>query len=84
MRRREFIGLLGGTAVWPFRARAQEPGRAYRLGSLHQAPRNAPNHLAFFAELQRAGFIEGHNLPVDKRGYGFAPGNTMLNLCESR
>ena len=26
MIRREFIALLGGTAAWPFAARAQQPG----------------------------------------------------------
>ena len=71
MKRREFITLVGGaTVAWPLAARAQEPGRIYRLGTLQLSPRSAPNHVAFYAELQRLGFIEGQNLVVDERGYG--------------
>jgi putative tryptophan/tyrosine transport system substrate-binding protein len=71
MRRREFITLLSGVAVgWPLAARAQEAGRIYRLGTLNLSPRSAPNHVAFYAELQRLGFIAGQNLVVDERGYG--------------
>jgi putative tryptophan/tyrosine transport system substrate-binding protein len=70
IRRREFISLRGGAAAWPLAARAQEPGRTYRLGSVHASPRDAPYHVAFFAELRRLGFIEGQNLAVDGRGYG--------------
>ena len=71
MNRREFITLVGGaTVAWPLAARAQEPGRIYRLGTLQLSPRSAPNHVAFYAELQRLGFIEGQNLVVDERGYG--------------
>jgi putative tryptophan/tyrosine transport system substrate-binding protein len=70
MRRREFISLLGGAVAWPLAARGQQPGRIYRLGTLNLSPRSAPNHVAFYAELQRLGFIAGQNLVVDERGYG--------------
>jgi putative ABC transport system substrate-binding protein len=70
MRRREFIALFGASVAWPFAALAQEPGRMYRLGSLHFSPLRAPHHVAFFDELKRQGFIAGQNLWVDERGYG--------------
>ena len=71
MKRREFITLLGGAvAAWPLAARAQEPGRIYRLGAVLASPRDAPYHVALFDELRRVGFIEGQNLTVDGRGYG--------------
>ena len=71
MLRRKFITLLGGAAAaWPLAARGQQLGRIYRLGTLNLSPRSAPNHVAFYAELQRLGFIAGQNLVVDERGYG--------------
>jgi putative tryptophan/tyrosine transport system substrate-binding protein len=71
MRRRAFIALLAATgAAWPSLARGQERGRIYRLGSLHQSPRNAPHHVAFYEELQRYGFVERQNLLSDESGYG--------------
>ena len=71
MKRRELLRLLGGAvAVWPLAAHAQEPGRTYRLGSLHFSPLRAPHHVALFEELKRQGFIAGQNLWVDERGYG--------------
>ena len=71
MRRRELLAMMGGSlASWPLFARAQEPGRVYRIGCLFPSPRNAPQNVAFFDELRRLGFIEGQNLVVEFRGYG--------------
>jgi ABC-type uncharacterized transport system substrate-binding protein len=72
VRRREFISLLGGAAAWPLAARAQEPGRIYRLGCLLASPRDASHYLALFDELQRLGFIDGQNLVVDAAGFGMS------------
>jgi putative ABC transport system substrate-binding protein len=74
MTRRQFIALMGVTAAaWPFAARAQEPGRTYRLGCLLPLTRDAPINVAFFDELRRRGFIEGQNLTVEYRAYGLRP-----------
>jgi len=70
MQRRKFIALLGGAAFIPLASHAQEAGRTYRIGALTLGPRNQPFHVAFYQELQRAGFVEGQNLSVDTRGYG--------------
>jgi putative tryptophan/tyrosine transport system substrate-binding protein len=70
MKRREFITLLGAVAAaWPLATGAQEAGRTYRLGVLALTPGASPWYVAFFDELQRAGFIEGQNLSVDRQGY---------------
>jgi putative tryptophan/tyrosine transport system substrate-binding protein len=70
MRRREFVRMLGAAAVaGPFAARAQEPGRIYRLGSLSHNSRRAPFYLAFFEGLNTRGFVEGQNLLPDPKGY---------------
>jgi putative tryptophan/tyrosine transport system substrate-binding protein len=83
MKRREFITLLGSaTAAWPLVARAQEPGRIYRVGGLHSSPRDAPHHLALFDELRRLGFIDGQNLVVDAAGYGMSAERFAVHAAE--
>jgi putative ABC transport system substrate-binding protein len=66
--RRQFITLLGGAAVWPLAARAQDNGRTYRLGFLLPASRYGVLD-AFFDELRLNGFVEGKNLVVMPGGF---------------
>src|SRR5215831_2828636 len=70
VRRRHFITLLGGAAAaWPLAGRAQQAGRTYRLGVLHNQGPQSPQLTSFYDELRRLGFVEGQNLIVDSRGY---------------
>jgi putative ABC transport system substrate-binding protein len=67
MRRREFLGMVGGAAavlLAPREAPAQEVGRTYRLGVFVQAPKNAAHWVAFLDELHKYGFVEGGNLSI--------------------
>jgi putative tryptophan/tyrosine transport system substrate-binding protein len=74
MRRREFITLIGSAAAVPLLrvpvARAQEPGRTYKLGVITGAARQAPRNVALFDELKRSGFVEGQNLKIVVDGFG--------------
>ena len=72
MRRREFITLLGGTAVaWPFAARAQQPGRMRHIGVLVGPAENdlatRAQIAAFLQELQQLGWTDGSNVRIDYR-----------------
>jgi putative tryptophan/tyrosine transport system substrate-binding protein len=70
LKRREFIGLLGGaTAAWPLTARAQQVDRMRRIGLLIQFAESDPNgqaRVAAFREgLQKLGWRIGDNLRID-------------------
>ena len=70
MRRREFISLLGGAGVaWPLAARAQQPGRVWRIGVLETTSMalNAANFEAFRQSLRDLGYIEEQNLIIEYR-----------------
>ena len=72
MRRREFITLLGGTAVaWPLAARAQQPERMRVIGVLMgyaESDSEAQAQIAAFRdELQKLGWMEGRNTRIDTR-----------------
>jgi putative ABC transport system substrate-binding protein len=64
--RRDFIRFLAmAGAASPFAARAQEPGRVYRLGVLDGSRPEDAQFVALFDELRRAGFVEGQNLHIE-------------------
>jgi putative ABC transport system substrate-binding protein len=71
MRRREFITLLGGTAVWPLAARAQQSDRVRRIGVLDAGARSDPEAQgqvsAFEGTLRTLGWTDGRNARIDWR-----------------
>jgi len=69
MRRRKFIVLIGGAAVWPFAAQGQQGERVRLIGVLLPAAVNDPKFLAwleaFRQVLQELGWVEGRNVRID-------------------
>jgi putative tryptophan/tyrosine transport system substrate-binding protein len=68
IRRRGFIRLLGGAAVWPIAARAQRPP-VPMVGYLFEGPPAAALVAPFRKGLSEMGFVEGRNVTIEYR-YG--------------
>ena len=68
MRRRDFITVLGGAAIWPLAARAQQPALPI-IGYLGpgSAETDALRVTGVRQGLNETGYVEGQNLTIDYR-----------------
>src|SRR5258706_1346432 len=67
MRRRNFIALLGGAAVWPLAARAQQFKLA-RIGALFIGLADAQSFKKEFQDgMRELGYVEGQNVAFEFR-----------------
>ena len=72
MRRRDFLGALGGAAAaWPLAVRAQQAQRVRRVGVLMGYAESDQEGQAFISafreEFQKLGWAEGRNIGIDYR-----------------
>src|SRR5262245_26551480 len=76
MKRRAFITLLGGAAVWPLAACAQQQPAMPVVGFLRDSTAAGSEHMVngFRKGLAEAGFVEGRNLAID---YAWSEGQSV-------
>ena len=70
MKRRQFVALLGTSAVgWPLVASAQQPTRMPSVGYIFSFTREEGQHLweACRVGLRELGWVEGQNIGVEPR-----------------
>jgi putative tryptophan/tyrosine transport system substrate-binding protein len=87
MRRRDFITLIGGAAVCPLAARAQQGSPVRRIAVVLQFSESDPeaqsNMTAFRRRLEELGWSEGRNVRFDIRwGAGGAPASRRAVAAE--
>ena len=74
MRRREFLSILGGTAVWPVASKAQQTERVRRVGILTilgpDDPEGQARTKVFEQTLQQLGWTVGRDLKIETRQVG--------------
>jgi putative tryptophan/tyrosine transport system substrate-binding protein len=68
MRRRAFLGVLGGSAVWPLLARAQQRSTpVVGILGFGMTIQTAPGVSAFRQGLRELGYLEGRNVVIEYR-----------------
>ena len=75
MRRRDFIGIIAGSAIaWPLAVQAQQPAPMRRVSVLLSIPENDPETKSRIRALRLgmrdAGWIEGRNIQIEYRYAG--------------
>ena len=74
MRRREFLGLVGGAATWPVASKAQQGERVRRVGILNilgsDDPEGQARRAVFEQTLEQLGWTVGRDLKIETRQVG--------------
>src|ERR1043166_8531440 len=66
MRRRKFIWLVGGAAMWPLTVGAQQtPGRVRRIGIFLFARPDRANVQPLIQEVETLGCVHGKNIAIE-------------------
>jgi putative ABC transport system substrate-binding protein len=82
MKRREFIGLVGGAIAGPLAARAQQKGRAYRIAVLlGGSPAKSPYGDIVEKSFKALGWSPGRDLEIEYRS---GAGDTELNKAHAK
>ena len=81
MKRRKFIGLIGGAVTWPVVSRAQQVGRNYRVASVWLGGARSQYEVAFLDALRDHGYVVRHNLEYEAR-YALADMGRLPTLID--
>ncbi len=83
MRRREFLGVLGGSAMWPFTAHAQQLRRVGMLMTVQESDPTSQGWLATFQRrLAEFGWTEDQTVRFNRRWAAGDPDRMRAHISE--